>query len=480
MKLSSLFERTGHGGMTTRPSARLTRRHVLRGACGAALALPFIEAFAPKRASAADGGYTPYAIFMRQANGVAQEVDGEPERFFPNALGALTQAGLAEQTDRAVSLLADHADKLTILRGVNFAFPGNGCGHSGGGNQVLTAARVSDDPSGNASLAMGESIDNLIARTLHEPGVEPLTLYAGRMAGYIDEVLSYRGPMQLRAAERNPFNAYMDLFGLSTLPPEALEKLRLSRKSVNDLVRSQMTALLSRTDLSQRDRERLDLHFSAIRDLEVNMACELPQGDIDAMEAIQDGLGESDNVITITKMQMDIIALACACGVVRAATLQVGDGNDSTQYTIGGVKQYSYHWISHRIEGDGDTGAEIPNADVLHHEIDKIHADMFKHLLDRLASYTLGSGTLLDSGIAIWTNDLSNKYHSYSNVPFVCAGSCNDFLRTGQYIDAGGVDNNKLWNTVATAVGVRKDDGGYVDNFGDESLEPGLIDAMLA
>ncbi len=462
---------------------RISRRHLLRGIGGATLALPLLEALVPDDALADNGGYTPYAIFLRQANGVAQAVGGsaaEPERYFPSALGPLTQSGMEAEPDRAVSVLSEYADKLTVIRGVNFAFPGNGCGHSGGGNQVLTAARVSDSPSGNESLAMGESIDNLIARKLHPDGVEPLTLYAGKMSGYINEVLSYRGPLQLRPAERNPFNAYMDLFGLSSLSPEALERLKASRKSVNDLVRGEMQALLGRSDLSLKDRERLDLHFTAIRDLEVNMSCELPQMEIDAMNAIQGALGDSDNLITIAKMQLDIIALACACGAVQAATLQIGDGNDSTQYTIDGVKQYSFHWISHRIQGDGSEGTPIPDADVLHHEIDKLHLDMFKHLLDRLSSYSLGNGTLLDSGIAILTNDLANKYHSYTNVPFVCAGSCNDFLKTGHYVDAGGVANNKLWNTVATAVGVRKDDGAYVDDFGDPSLEGGLIDALLA
>jgi hypothetical protein len=457
----------------------LSRRHLLRGLGGATLALPFIEALQPNDAVAENGGYTPFAIFARQANGVAQEVDTEPERYFPMSLGALTESNLASQ-DRAVSLLSPYADKLTVLRGVNFAFPGNGCGHSGGGNQVLTAARVSQNPSGNESLAEGESIDNLIARTLHDEGVEPLTLYAGKMSGYINEVLSYRGPQQLRAAERNPFNAYQDLFGLSGLTPEALEKLKATRTSVNDLVRAEMQQLMARKDLSKRDRERLDLHFSAIRDLEVNMSCELPQMEIDEMEAIQGGLGDSDNMIKIAKMQFDIIALAVACGTVRAATLQIGDGNDSTQYTINGVKQYSYHWISHRIQADGSDGAPIPDADVLHHEIDKIHLDMFKHLLDRLSSYSLGNGSLLDSGIAVLTNDLANKYHSYTNVPFVCAGSCNDFLKTGHYIDAGGVTNNKLFNTIASAVGVRKENGDWVDDFGDPSLDGGFIDQMLA
>ena len=47
---------------------------------------------------------------------------------------------------------------------------------------------------------MGESIDNRIARELQPMGVEPLTLYAGKMGGSLDEVLSYRGPKMLRAA----------------------------------------------------------------------------------------------------------------------------------------------------------------------------------------------------------------------------------------------------------------------------------------
>jgi hypothetical protein len=95
---------------------------------------------------------------------------------------------------------------------------------------------------------MGESIDNRIARELQPMGVEPLTLYAGKMSGYIDEVLSYRGPKQLRAAEPNPYNAYVKLFGLGDLEAEALAKLKASRTSVNDLVRAEMQSLLGRKD----------------------------------------------------------------------------------------------------------------------------------------------------------------------------------------------------------------------------------------
>ena len=453
-----------------------TRRKFLRGMGGVVLALPFLETFAPRRASAAT--YPPWAVFMRQANGVVQETD-EPEMFWPYQVGALTQTTLAEQTDRALHVLADHADKLLVVRGIDFAFDGNMCGHSGGGNQCLTAAKVSDDPVGNESLAMGESLDNLIATQLHPEGVEPLTLYAGKMSGYINEVMSYRGPKMLRAAERNPFNAYQKLFGLNQLSPEVLEKLKAARASVNDLVRGEMTALMSRTDLSTADRDRLQLHFDAIRDLEVTMSCTLPEMEVAEMEAIQDQVGNSDNLITVAQMQMDIMALALACGAVRTGTLQIGDGNDSTEYTIFGQKQYSYHWISHRIQGDGDVGDPIENAPLLHHEIDKIHGNLFKYLLDKLASYTLGDGTLLDAGVAVWLNDLADKYHSYTGVPYILAGSCGGVLRNGLYVDVGNVNNNKLFNTIGTAVGCKTEGKDVLDDFGDDELEGGVLSELM-
>ncbi|MGK3962017.1 DUF1552 domain-containing protein [Sorangium sp. So ce118] len=457
----------------------ITRRRVLKGLFGVTVALPFLETFAPRRAAAGAGDVPPFAIFMRQANGVAQAAGDEPEMFWPSETGPLSKESLERDSDRAVSELKDHASKLIMVRGVNFAFQANGCGHSGGGNQCLTAARVSDDPKGNESLAMGESIDNRIATELNAPGVEPLTLYAGKMAGYINEVLSYRGPKLLRAAERSPFNAYQKLFGLADVDTEVQRSLTARRTSVNDLVRGEMQSLMSRKDLSKSDRERLKLHFDSIRDLEVALACELPAERVAEMEAISPKVGSSDNIEAVARMQMDIIALAMACGVTRAATLQVGDGNDGTEYTINGVRQKSYHKISHRIDGDGTSGPPIEGAQELHHQIDRIHARMFKHLLDRLSSYELGSGTLLDHGVAVWLNDNADKYHSFRKVPYILAGGASGYLKTGQFVDVK-ITNNKLLNTIGTAVGCTNGQGGPLDNFGDESLEGGLVDPIIA
>lgn len=461
----------------------LSRRGFLAGLGGVAVGLPFLETFAPKKAEAGQADVEPFAIFCRQGNGVQQQTsDGEPERFWPSyAAGAITTAGMTADVDRAVSELAAHAPKLNLVRGIKFNFPGNGCGHSGGGNQCLTASQVSADPSGNLSLSMGESIDNRIQRELM-PGVEPLTVYVGSKGGYLDEVLSYRGPKQLRAAENNPYNVYKDLFGLSTIDPQALQVLQARRKSVNDLVRGELQTLMSRSDLSKADHDRLDLHFQSIRDLEIGLLCGLSDGDVANLQAQQANIDNDDMFEALAKLQMDLIALAMACGTTRAATLQFGNGNQQTQFTIGGVKQKTYHKISHRIDSDGSTGAPIPNADVLHHNIDQIHARLFLYLLDKLDAVQLTSGTLLDAGVTVWLNDLGEKFHSYDRVPHILAGSAKGYLKTGQFLDFGSsqLTNNLILNTIGAAVGCKNAMGGPLDDFGDPSLPTGLIPQLIA
>ena len=467
----------------------ISRRRFLQGLGGAMVALPFLESvrWLGNSGTAIASGENPgYGVFVRQGNGVQQELAsrGEPDRFWPSSLGAITTQSLAADSDRTVSELAAHADKLLMVRGTRFAFPGNGCGHSGGLNQCLTAARVIG--MGKDSLADGESVDWRMAQECNPQGVEPLTLMSGPQQAYIAAGLSYSGSGQLRGAQSSPFAVYQDLVGLVGADPTLLQQLATRRKSVNDLVRTEMNDLLGKPDLSSRDRERLQNHFEVIRDLEINISCQLGDGEIQAMQAIAAAAEDNDNRVTVAEMHMDLIAFAFACDLNRVATLQIGTGNDSTRYYVNGERQNTFHRISHRIDGDGSEGPPIPNADLLHHEIDRIHARMFAHLIDRLAMYPGPSGgTLLDDSFALWTNDLSNgPPHSYRNIPQIIAGSAGGFLRTGQYIDAsegnGEVTHNKFLNTLLSAAGLQNGSGGYYDSFGDSSLDGGVIPAMIA
>jgi hypothetical protein len=460
------------------------RRKLLRGVGGIAVGLPALDVFRAHEARAQGAKKKVYSVFMMQANGVAQAQGKEPEQFWPTAFGPLSDATMmGADAVRATSELAGFASKLTMVK-VNYAFPGNGCGHTGGCNQAMTAAKVSSEPRGSKSLAMGESLDNRIAREL-TPGREPLALYVGPKPAYIGDAMSYRGPLMLRAADNNPWTAYQRLIGLggaAAADPAAAQLLVGRRKSVNDALRAQLRELQARKDLSMLDRQRLDLHFSSIRDLELAMTKQLGPMEAQSFMAVNGKHQENDRREAVARLMIDIVAFAFASDAARTATLQIGTGNDGTQYTVGGVKLPPFHQISHRIYSDGADGAAIPDAVNLHHQIDRIHARMYKAMLTKFSATTLPEGgSLLDSSIAVWMNSLSNgPPHSTRGVPWILGGSGGGFFKTGQYINVGSVNNNKLFNSILTAVGVRGANGAPIENFGDPSLPPGMLTAIHA
>jgi hypothetical protein len=451
------------------PSFSASRRGFLRGLGGVTLGLPALEALAPPAWAAASPN-PAYTVFVRQANGVAQADNGESEQYWPRSTGAISPTSLAADSDRATSELARWADRMLLVKGTNFAFEGNGCGHSGGGNQVLTAASISTYPEGNRSLAMGESVDNYIAKAHPNNGGEPLTLYTGPRYGYLEEVLSYRGSMELRSAEDDPYDAYIRMMGGDQVGALLDEQ----RVSVNDLVRDQMADLLRRSDLSSTDRRRLELHRDSIRDFE-RLSCLLAADEEQAMADLAGQGTLNDNRMTVARMHMDLIALAFLCDFARAATLQIGDGNDATEYTVDGQRLPSFHQVSHRIYGDGDEGDPIVGAVDMHHGIDRLFLQQFDHLLTRLEGYGL-----LDQSIAVHTNDLGTPTHGYRDIPWVIVGGGGGFLKQGQFVDVGGVTHNQLLSTLINAAGLRNGSGGYVDDFGDASLASGVLSELIA
>ncbi len=462
--------------------AKLNRRAFLRAAGTAGVALPFLEGL-QSRSAWAQSENPVFGLFICTANGVVQKYASEPERFWPTATGALTKESMEGfAAERCTGLLADYADRLLIVRGVNYPGPLNGCGHAQGLVQCLTA-RASTGSANNAT-STGPSVDTVMAEALNPEGVEPLTLYSGMKGGYIDEKLSFSAAGKVRAAEGNPYNVYQRLTGLfdpGTGNPTGMgDKLALRRNSVNDLIRADLNSLMARPELSKADKERLDLHFTTIRDVEntmtdMGMACTGDGLDMAAIEAMNSGdaFRQNGKIEEVAKLQMELVALAFACNATRVATLQVGDGTDGSRYTINGEVVERFHWISHRIQSDGTSGAAIPQAVEWHTAIDRIRMNTFKHLLDRWSEYQTPNGNLLDNAFALWTSHVAvGPSHSFNNLPYIIAGSAGGYLKQGQYVDAGGASNGRLLNTLLSACGVPLDKFGVADG--------GIISQMVA
>lgn len=466
---------------------KTNRRTILKGLGGLTLALPFLEGLrSGGTARAAESVVDPYAIFFRQANGCASaqntEVGSEPERFWPSQLGELTPESLA---GRALDELVDHRQSLLAV-GVNANNFDYADGHARGALQGLTARGPVVAGQGGNSEADGESIDHRIGRELNAEGRDSLFLYTGRNSGWLGGAcISYRGPGNRRAPLHNPMTAYQTIMGVDG---ETLSELLVERrKSVNDLVREQMDALLANPKLSSRDLERLEQHRAAVRDLEGTLACNFTADQEAALEGAGAGYDSDDGdlVLAAARAHMDVAVLAVACGYTRSVAIQVAGGNDaSTRYRDPdtGEMMENYHFISHRRASHDSSGTIIPNSDLLHHKIDRGFAATFRYLLDRLSEYQLPTGNLLDAGVSVWINDQAQgPSHSSQNLPYIMAGSANGYFKQGQYVKAD-EDNThcRLLNMIGTAVGLRSTSGGDLDDFGDPGLPKHAIPELLA
>jgi hypothetical protein len=454
---------------TRRPgAARLlpNRRAFLRGAAGAAVALPFLESV-PERSPRAATGKQVCGFFICAVGGVVRP------SFFPDAPGPLTQAGLAA-AEKATSQLAAHADNLLLVSGINWP-AGRADSHIEGLCAALTAKVAQLASSSNKALASGPSADAYIASKVH-PDKGPLALYAGfANNGYAAQRLSFTGPGQLSPVIDNPYNLYLELMGLAGPSGDQAARLLLqSRKSVHDLVRDDLKALLQHPRLSAADRQRLQLHFDSIRDVEITMGglCSTAGLDVTALEALKTYRYDSRRTDEIAQLHMSLVAMAFACNYRRSASLQWGDPYDFTIYDVPAnrERQWKFSFISHRMQSDGSAGDSDPLATQAHAEIDVARMRTLAAGLDHFKARGLA-----DRCFVMWTNQYAEgPSHSFRNVPHIIWGNGGGYLKQGQYVDAVGTSNNRLLNTLITAA--VQDTGTTVEDFGDGP--GGLLDTV--
>ena len=465
---------------TSDARAGLDRRAFLRGVGGVALGLPFLESL-PERSAWAAGHAPVFSLFICAVDGVV------PASFFPSAVGPLTTDGLAA-AGKATSQLAAHARDLLFIKGINWPAGPKGDSHAESLCMALTA--MPPATTGSKATSAGPSADWVIARKV-QAQTPPLTLFAGLRTGYIGERLSFSEAGKVTAASNNPYTLYQQLVGIvspnGTPAPGAEEAKRLlfqSRKSIHDLVRDELRALMGNSRLSAADRQRLQLHFDSIRDVENTMdgmgtdmvnRCAWGGLEISKLEALQNFVFKTDGMIEdMARLQMSLVALAFACNYNRTATLQWGDGTDETKYPVPSNEAlglWTFNQICHRIQSDSATGNN-PVAAQAHAEIDVLRMQTLAAGLDHFKARGLQ-----DNSFVLWTNAIGEcPTDSTRNLPHIIWGSGGGYLKQGAFVDAGSTNNNRMLNTLITAA--IQDTGETMDNFGTGT--PGQLDVALA
>ncbi|MCA9580381.1 MAG: DUF1552 domain-containing protein [Myxococcales bacterium] len=428
---------------------QLRRRHVLRGAGGLVLGLPFLEYGQPAKAATPP---TRFVVFFT-SNGCVYD------RWLP--AGTETNFTLSE----SLSPLASHKDKLVVMKGLELKsatadIPGHN-GHDVGMSNMLTAHPLVEGPSGTGEFSVvidgsagGISIDQAVANHIGgdtpfrsiELGVEARHNPDQILAG----VMSYRAPFEPNYPRNSPKSAFQEIFGAVGVDVTELAAIRARRGSILDAVLEDYGALNKK--LGAEDRKRLDAHATSLRAVELRLekrdqaliGCDLPE------------LRSAFQYPEVGALQMELLVRALACDLTRVGSLQWSTAQSGTTFSWLGHSIF-HHQLSH----DADT---LENARDKLVEIHGWYAERFAELLSLMANTDDGDGSLLDHTVVLWCNELGNPWdHTYANAPFLLAGGGGGQLKGGRLFDASGRSHNDLFVSIQQMFGIESNTFGHPD-----------------
>lgn len=444
------------------------RRHLLIGA-GAVVGLPFLESLLPRALRAEEASPNSFAIFLRHPHGVVHD------SWWPKAIGPLTKENMPAAW--ACAKMIPHLERTAYIRNLKMGFPNTNCHHNIHALQLFTGTKPRYGSQAN-SLASSESMEWTIAKQFH-PDTDPLVMFAGNRTGFLDDTISFRADGSKVIGENNPMKVYNRIFGMA--PKE--DSTALMRKSVNDLVRQQIKELEKNPRLSSSDKERLDLHFSTIRDVEKRIARTLPDAKVTKInqygkdsESLK--AANRDHLDQVIKLQLDVIALAISSGAVRGVSYQIGAGIDHTRFYLDGKQLPDCHAASHYTAIPNDDAANI----AILRRLDVFWQECIAYLANALSQDKIDGKPYLDYGVIHAATELqAGRNHLGTNVPQMLVGSANGRLKTGGYFDFGEITNKTLLATIGWAIGLKNPGSNEpMSEYGSsEHKMKGRIDALM-
>jgi hypothetical protein len=418
----------------------LSRRTILRGVGGAAIALPFLEAMLPRRASAA----TPPKRFIVM--------------FSPNGtLPAWTPTGSETSFTLSpiLSPLAPHQGDLVIVQGL-LQQGGGGDGHQNGISGMLTGTPLNPGPFAGvgappAGWATGPSVDQRIAEALAVP--TPFrSLELGVQVGAADDWgrMIYRAANQPLPPTDDPVAVYNTVFTDLHTDPTVLARQRARHKSILDAVGAEYTRIGGL--LGSADKQRLDAHLTAVREIETRLTTNLVESNPACADPAVPSVSaqSNDSFPTVGGIQMDLLTMALACDLTRVASMQWSRSVSQVRFTWLGIPD-GHHDLSHRSDSDTDAVTKLT-------QINTWYAQQMAGLIARLkATPDAGGGTLFDNTLVLWCNELAKgNTHSRQDAPYVLAGNGGGPLVTGRYLsyEGQGLAHNNLLLSILNAMDI--------------------------
>ena len=426
----------------------ITRRHLLRGAAGFTLALPFLPSLLDRQAMAGPPPYAknPFFVSFGTDHGglwganmfPADAALTEKSSYAGHEIrrGALALASLNAKV--GVSPVVSAApDKLTpallakmnVLRGLDLPFY---IAHNTGGHLGNYARNDGNGADGQHVQAFPRpTIDQVMAwSSSYYPDLASVLLRSmtiggnGMSFGWSSPAMK-TGTIDQVGSEVSSLALFNKIF-VPPVDPSAKRPLVVDRV-IEDYKRLRN----GNRRLSANDKQRLDDHLDRLaelqRKLNVNVSC---GGVMPPTKDSQSLVTESDYDINpakqreLYKLMNDVIVAAFICGTSRIATIHAN--SIFSAYSGDWHQEIAHH--AHRLPGDEQK--TLAGANQFFFE------EVFLDLAGKLDAVDTGNGiTLLDNTLMAWSQESGAYTHENQSMPMVTAGSAAGFFKTGNYAD---------------------------------------------
>jgi uncharacterized protein DUF1552 len=432
----------------------LSRRTVLRGAFQGAvvsLGLPFLDCFLDSNgtALASNGGPLP-PIFGTWF----QHLGLEPGMWQP------TTVGPNYENNSQLKVLEPFRTRTNIYSGMKYFLDGRPSESHVTGAQIAATGGI---PNGTIS---GPSIDSVISGVISKnTRFRSLEVsLSGSKA-----TVSQRSGTAPNPSESSPTALYARIFGSGFTDPNAVEftpdPINLARQSALSAVTDQRQAVMRA--LGSADRARLDEYFSALREIEQQIALNLEKPAPLEACTVPGAAGEAvsgtvlEDVSANSKLFAGLLAHAIACDQSRVFNVMVG--------SLGLRKSgssYTWHTATHEEPIDEALGYQ---KEVF--EFTRYTNRVFADFLTTLATAREGAGTLLDRMLILWQTEHSYaRIHGLDDLPILTVGNAGGRIKTGIHVRASGEPAARVGLTVQQAFGVPVQAWGELSNTTNKTI----------
>jgi hypothetical protein len=404
----------------------------LRGAAGAAIALPFLEAMAPAGQTTAP----KRLVFVHLPNGFRHADVYAPSSGSPYTLPAVLQPLAPLQ--KKITIVTNLDNGVSVSAGADH--------HSGGTAGLLTAYPCQQSGS---VVVNGTSVDQVYAQAIGTgTPIASLPLGVAGYSGYsvsptLASNVSWQGGMPI-SKETDAVRLWQRLFSMLALPPAELARIRARKQTV--LTGALGDAHTLRQKLGRADRDKLDQYLAGVAALENEIttasACVTPPP---PEPGILTNDGAPSDVATTgvsahIDTMFDLVAHAFACDLTRSVTFMFPDGGFTGWQFLGFSDQH------HALTHDPDNPTVDPSCKLTNgQKIDAIctwQAQRVLHLLQALdAIEDVDGRSILDNTLVFVSSDVGDgSIHSHDTMPVLLAGGGGTVTKTGQWIVAGAGD----------------------------------------